>query len=323
MRFISIVLFFAALVVGKNILLTNDDGFYSTNIRATYYKLKEAGHDVYLVAPVSQRSGWGGRFVFPTSPTLETDGELGYVKAGEPSWNHESFDDHIWYFNGTPAACVSFFLQYVNPKFFGNLTLDLVVAGPNEGTNMSPGLYTLSGTMGATYSAVYRGIPAVAFSGSNTNNSLYTDSLDLEDSLSPSTIYAEKTTQFVNQLLEAAGDNRALPVGVGINVNYPKVGYESKDEKCVDPKWTLSRLTGEFASGPDMYYNETANAFLWQTTAWSPLSVCTNGDCSLQSENFIVEHSDCQTAYSVFNIDYDANAQLTSDVASLLAPLSS
>jgi len=65
--------------------LSNDDGFTSTNIRATYYKLKDAGHNVFLVAAVSQRSGWGGKFDIPSSPTLETNGEFGYIKAGSPS----------------------------------------------------------------------------------------------------------------------------------------------------------------------------------------------------------------------------------------------
>lgn len=44
MQFLSVVLLYlASVVVGKNILLTNDDSFSSTNIRATYYKLKDAG----------------------------------------------------------------------------------------------------------------------------------------------------------------------------------------------------------------------------------------------------------------------------------------
>ena len=41
---------------------------------------------------------------------------------------------------------------------FGNQSIDLVVAGPNEGANAGPFLYTLSGTMGATYISVYRGV---------------------------------------------------------------------------------------------------------------------------------------------------------------------
>lgn len=35
----------------KTILLTNDDGWASTNIRATYSALKDAGYDVLLVPP--------------------------------------------------------------------------------------------------------------------------------------------------------------------------------------------------------------------------------------------------------------------------------
>jgi 5'-nucleotidase len=77
--------FFLTLIAAKNIILSNDDGFTSTNIRATYYKLKDAGHNVFLVAAVSQRSGWGGKFDIPSSPTLETNGEFGYIKAGSPS----------------------------------------------------------------------------------------------------------------------------------------------------------------------------------------------------------------------------------------------
>lgn len=41
---------------------------------------------------------------------------------------------------------------------FGNQSVDLVVAGPNEGGNAGPFLYMLSGTMGATYISVYRGV---------------------------------------------------------------------------------------------------------------------------------------------------------------------
>lgn len=62
------------------------------------------------------------------------------------------------YFNGTPAATVAFGLDIVAPMHFGNKTIDLVVTGPNEGSNLGPFLYTLSGTLGAAYAAVYRGV---------------------------------------------------------------------------------------------------------------------------------------------------------------------
>ena len=196
----ALVLLLSVGALAKNILLTNDDGWQATNIRATYYKLKEAGHNVFLVAPVSQRSGFSGKFDIPTSPTLQTNGEFNYPPAGAPSWGHEVDDNHIWYFNGTPASSAVFGINYVIPKYGDNVTIDLVVSGPNEGTNMSPGLFTISGTVGATYTSIYRGIPGVAFSGSNSNNSFFKDSLDLKDNKEPSTIYANKVVEFVNQI---------------------------------------------------------------------------------------------------------------------------
>lgn len=310
----------ATAALGKNILLTNDDGWQATNIRATYYKLKDAGHNVFLVAPVSQRSGYGGKFDIPTSPTLQTDGEFGYPAAGAPSWDHEADDDHIWYFNGTPASLVAFGLQYVIPKYGDNVSIDMVVAGPNQGLNLGS-MFTLSGTIGATYNAVYRGVPGVAFSGSNSNNSFFKDSLDLNDPLEPSTIYANLVVDFVQQLFKAQGDNsRTLPLGVGLNVNLPKVGYQ--DESCTAPGWVFSRFTGEYASGADLVYNETSNSFVWNDDGKFPgMAVCNNGDCSLQSEDFVIDDLKCKTSVSAFSVDYDANLGLTNQVEGLLAPL--
>ena len=68
---------------------------------------------------------------------------------------------HSGYFNGTPAATVAFALDVIVPMKFGspaNQTIDLIVAGPNEGQNNGPFLYTLSGTIAATYFGVERGV---------------------------------------------------------------------------------------------------------------------------------------------------------------------
>jgi len=131
-----------------------------------------------LVAPASQKSGFGGLFDLPTSVNLTEEGEFGYPAKGSPSWGHEEDDINVWYFDGTPASCVSFGMDYLIPKHFHNKSVDLVIAGPNEGTNISPGMFTLSGTIGATYSAVGRGLPAIAFSGRLENNSFYQDDIE-------------------------------------------------------------------------------------------------------------------------------------------------
>ncbi|EMG45208.1 PHO2 Acid phosphatase [Candida maltosa Xu316] len=316
----ALVLLASTTTLAKNILLTNDDGWAATNIRATYYKLKDAGHNVFLVAPVSQRSGYGGKFDIPTSPTLQTNGEFSYPAAGAPSWGHEVDDDHIWYFNGTPASSAVFGLNYVIPRYGDNVTVDIVVSGSNEGLNEGESLFTISGTIGATYNSVFRGYPGVAFSGSNSNNSFFKDNLDLNDPKEPSTIYANKVVEFVNQLFKSQGDNpRALPLGVGLNVNFPPVGYQ--DESCEDPKWVFTRLSGDFATGADLAYNETSNSFEWVSSELPALKVCNNGDCSLPSENYIVDKTKCQSSVSVFSVDFDANLGLTSQTKDLLAPL--
>lgn len=324
MQFIvfAITLALASTTLSKIILLTNDDGWAVTNIRATYYKLKETEHDVYLVAPVSQRTGWGGTYDIPKAPTLDTEGDFSYPKAGAPSWGHEVDDDHIWYFDGSPASCFAFAESYLLPTHF-NISdkIDLVVSGPNEGQNVSPSLFTLSGTLGAVYNAVYRDIPAIAFSGPSTNNSFYQDDLDLDDPLDASTIYAIKITEMVTQLFETQGVNeRALPIGLGLNVNFPAVGY--LNETCTNPRWVRTRLTGDPSVMPGLAYNSTSNLFYF---AFQPggdaLRTCQIGDCTLPSEYSIVLSGECATSVSVFSIDYDAPIHLGNEAANLIAPL--
>ena len=84
----------------------------------------------------------------------------------------------------------------------------------------------------------------------------------MKDNKEPSTIYANKVVEFVNQIFKAQGNNpRALGLGVGLNVNFPKVGYEN--ETCTNPKWVFTRLTGQYAAGANLVYNETSNSFTW------------------------------------------------------------
>ena len=44
-------------VPALNIILTNDDGFETSNITALYDLLKAAGHDVVITAPFEEQSG--------------------------------------------------------------------------------------------------------------------------------------------------------------------------------------------------------------------------------------------------------------------------
>lgn len=131
-----------------SILLGNDDGFGSAQVREFYRLLKESGHEVVMVAPADNESGQGGRSVFTTNKSLAVNSEFDLIPAGAPSIGRDPHDQDIWYYNGTPAACTYVALDYVFPNFYDNRTIDLYVGGPNFGLNDGAFYFTLSGTIG-------------------------------------------------------------------------------------------------------------------------------------------------------------------------------
>jgi 5'-nucleotidase len=168
-----------------SILMGNDDGFGSAQLREFYRLLKASGHEVVVVAPADNESGQGGRSVFTNNKSLVVNSEFNLVPAGAPSIGRDPIDADIWYYNGTPAACTYVGLDYVIPKFYGNRSIDLYVGGPNfvsilqhwvlgsRNQSFSPGspseigelttlqglnagyfLYMISGTMGEFESCV-------------------------------------------------------------------------------------------------------------------------------------------------------------------------
>ncbi|EKM53971.1 uncharacterized protein PHACADRAFT_257501 [Phanerochaete carnosa HHB-10118-sp] len=304
----------ASVALGFNILLTNDDSWASANIRATYSALKAAGHTVLLVVPAVQNSGQGGRFITPTTNITAPGGEFGSIPVGASYFGHDVNDDHLWYFNGTPGASAVWGLDVIRPMILGNdSAIDLVVAGPNEGGNAGPFLFTLSGTMGATYTSVYRGIPAIAFSaGNSTHRSFTTLTNDTSD---PANIAARLTTNFVNALANVTQPGqRALPLSVGIGINLPEFGPNSN---CTDPPFILTRLAGgalvpTLAIGPDGFPLETE-------IVTSGVNPNFTGVPILPGETII--SSGCQSSVSVFSIDYDAPTEIAQPLQLSLMPL--
>ena len=184
-------------------------------------------------------------------------------------------------------------------------------------------LYTLSGTIGATYAAVGRGIPGIAFSGGSlggqrgykeinaTTPSGYPD---------PATIYAQLSVSLVNQLANSTRPGKSLlPLGYGLNVNYPSI-TSLTNASCVAPPFIQTRLSGgafsDFAA-----YNATSQTFSFQNILGPGLNTCINGDCSLPGETTIV-NGGCQSSVSVFTVDYDApTGKEAKKVRSSLEPL--
>ncbi len=125
------------------ILVTNDDGFYSAGLKASYEALKDLG-DVYVVAPLVQRSAVG-RSMSVMEP----------IRVSEVHVN----DMKVYAVDGTPTDAVIIGIF----KIIGEVP-DLVVSGINLGENLSTEAVTTSGTVGAALEAATQGSPAIAIS---------------------------------------------------------------------------------------------------------------------------------------------------------------
>ncbi|MFC9294973.1 5'/3'-nucleotidase SurE [Streptomyces sp. NPDC057011] len=181
------------------ILLTNDDGYNAPGIRKAFDRLTAAGHDVTIVAPLTNQSGTGTKMMSAPSIT---------VKHPEPK---------VWAVDGTPGDSVAFGLAEV----FAGQAPDLVVSGTNFGPNVA-GLATHSGTVGGAVAALESGVPAIALS---TGGLSAPDPVTTINAMDPTLDFA---VRLIDRLRARARSGRLLPEGVGLNVNHPVVGADGK-----------------------------------------------------------------------------------------------
>jgi 5'-nucleotidase len=265
----------------------NDDGFGSAQLHEMKRFLDAAGHKTVVVAPVDNQSGQGGRAVYTTSRNLTVDSEFGLVPAGSPSLGRDPHDPDIWYYNGTPAACTFVALDFVIPRYYNNISIDLYTGGPNFGGNAGPFLYTLSGTANSEQRS-YKWINSTTKSG-------HPD---------PATIHGKLAATLVGQLVNATKPGHPiLPLGYGIGVNTPFI-TSLTNSSCIDPPFIQTRLTGG-AFTDSAVYNETTGLFKYGNALTTAINRCINGNCALPGETDIVD-SGCQSSVSVFTVDYDA-----------------
>lgn len=125
---------------GLRILLTDDDGWDAGGIIAMRRALRDAGHDVTLVAPEENRSGYGA----------SSDGAT-ELDEKEPG---------VFAVDGTSVDAVRAGLASMQSA---GGPPDLVVSGTNLGQNSGTGI-TRSGTVGAAVTAARAGVPAIASS---------------------------------------------------------------------------------------------------------------------------------------------------------------
>ncbi len=126
------------------ILLTNDDGITAVGIQTLAKRLCK-NHEIYIIAPESQRSGASHSASYFSSSLMVKKYEYPNVKKA-------------YSVSGTPADCV-----YVGMNFLLEEKIDLVISGINHGWNVSRDCF-YSGTIGAAREALFLGIPAIAIS---------------------------------------------------------------------------------------------------------------------------------------------------------------
>ena len=127
------------------LLLTNDDSLECPFLHVLVRALRDAGHDLVVVAPKTEQS-WIGAAK-----------SRHRAVAVEPA--DRGFNCPTWTINGTPSDCVSIALAHVLPAL-----PDAVISGINVGLNASLGFILASGTIGGAWEGALHGLPAIALS---------------------------------------------------------------------------------------------------------------------------------------------------------------
>ncbi|KAH9916250.1 sure-like protein [Epithele typhae] len=226
----------SAGAAAKNIIVSNDDGWATAQIRQAVSTLADAGHSVVLSAPALNQSGKGSSTKTPA--TMSKPCEFDSCPTGSPAQGYNETTPHLNYVNGYPVDAARYGIQTLAPQFFNGSAPDLVVSGPNVGFNIGLEVF-FSGTVGAACEGARSGIPAVAFSGTSGAQVSYTtlESDPTAASSHAAQIYASLTSTFVAALTSSPG--ALLPADTVVNVNYASI------DKCASAdayKFVFSRL---------------------------------------------------------------------------------
>ena len=169
-----------------HVLVSNDDGVDAPGIHALAQGLRDAGHEVYVVAPDRDRSG--------ASNSLTLDLPIRVKRL----------DHYTCSVAGTPTDCVHLALT-------GLLEFepDIVVSGINNTANLGDDVI-YSGTVSAAMEGRFLGLPAVAVS-------LATRDHDPQ--------YFETAARAAAQIVARLASD-PLPADTILNVNVPDIAWE-------------------------------------------------------------------------------------------------
>jgi 5'-nucleotidase len=174
-------------VFNVKILISNDDGIYSDGIWALAREVSKIA-EVVIVAPDREQSAVG------TAVTLRKPLRVQKIVPLEPGIEAYSVE-------GTPSDSVIVGLGKLIPG-----TIDLVISGINQGSNMGEDVL-ISGTVGAALAAYLRGFPSIAISIAFENWNLP---------------FLQDTSRFAALLAKRVGAI-SLPRNILLNVNMPGI----------------------------------------------------------------------------------------------------
>jgi 5'-nucleotidase len=224
------------------VLVSNDDGVDAPGIRCLAEGLRQAGHEVQVVAPDRDRSG--------ASNSLTLDQPL-RAKRLDPS---------CWSVAGTPTDCVHLALSGMLDS-----DPDIVVSGINNTSNLGDDVI-YSGTVAAAMEGRCLGLPAIAMSLACTDHKpLHWDSA------------ARAAAAIVARL---ATD--PLPPDTILNVNVPdlawtqirgyevtRLGHRHRAEPCIsqrDPRgrpiWWIGPPGAAQDAGPGTDFHAVATGYI-------------------------------------------------------------
>ncbi|KAG9048080.1 hypothetical protein FS837_000786 [Tulasnella sp. UAMH 9824] len=211
------------------ILMGNDDGWAEGNIRQLYADAKAAGHDVALSAGAKNGSGSSSLNI---AFGVVKDALYGAIPDGAPQAGFNQTDPRLNYFNGTPVAAIANGFKDLTKKFWGGAKPDIVLSGPNVGSNL--GAITLfSGTVGVASFAAGQGVPAIAFSSGDDTRVPFTA---LQPGDAPH-LYSQLAMTITKQVTASAP---FLPNDVLLNVNFPE--KSAKCSKLEDFKYVFTTV---------------------------------------------------------------------------------
>lgn len=184
------------------LLVTNDDGINSVFLHELIHALRAAGHELYVVAPVSEQS-WTG-----ASKTRNRHVKSAKVDRG--------FGCPTWMVDGTPSDCVNIAIAHLLPE-----KVEGVVSGINVGFNCTLAFILASGTVAGAWEGALHGLPAMSVSQDVSEEFYYQlkdhGSVPQGELLATLKISAARAAQLVDKLLRHA-PQRTFTVH---NLNFP------------------------------------------------------------------------------------------------------